>query len=135
MKRWLQEHFQRYMIRPTIYKALSYFLVALVFALVWDRFVNTGGLLPMSYAYTVLGLFFLAAAWLSYLRLDGIKVPLLKLMPMGRKKQPFASFKDMSDYVDIEIVSFEELAEEERNVCCLLANIICGGIYLTLSLV
>ncbi|MGI6628412.1 MAG: hypothetical protein ACOX4K_08745 [Bacillota bacterium] len=134
MKRWLQKHFQHYMIRPTIYKALSYFLVALVFVLVWDRFVNTEGLSPMSYAYTVLGLFFLAAAWLSYLRLDGIKVPFLRLMPV-RKKQPFASFMDMSDYVDIEIVSFEELAEEERNICCLLANIICGAIYLTLSLV
>lgn len=134
MKRWLQKYFQPYMIRPTVYKALSYFLAALVFVLFWNRFVNKG-LLPLSYAYTVLGLFFLAAAWLSYLRLDGIKVPLLKLVPMGRRKQPLSGFADMSDYVDTEIVSFEELAEEERDICCLAANIICGTVYLVLSLV
>lgn len=134
MKQWLQKHFQRYMIRPTIYKTLSYFLTALVFTLLWNRFVNTAVLLPMSYAYTIIGLFFLAAAWINYLRLDGIKLPLLRLIP-GSKKKPPGGLSDISDYIDEEVVSFDELAAAERNACCLLANITCGAIYLVLSLV
>jgi hypothetical protein len=134
MKRWLQKHFQAHMIRPTIYKALTYFLVALVLALVWDRFINAVPL-PLSYAFTIIGIFFLGSAWLSYLRLDGINMPLLTLMPIGRKKRPLSSLANMSDYMDTDIVPFEELAADEQNICCLVANISCGIAYLVLSLV
>jgi len=134
VKQWLKEHFKQHMIRPTIYKALSYFLAALALVLLWNRLVNTAGLLTMSYAYTIIGLFFLALAWLNYLRLDGIKLPLMKLLPLTTKKRSHA-FSDISDYLDEEVVSFDELAEEERNACCLFANIICGAIFLLLSLV
>ncbi len=88
----------------------------------------------MSYAYTIIGLFFLALAWLNYLRPDGIKLPLMKAAPEHKDATPGA-FTDISDYLDKEVVSFDELAEEERNACCLFANIICGAIFLLLSLV
>ncbi|MGI6163950.1 MAG: hypothetical protein ACOYEQ_08515 [Bacillota bacterium] len=58
----------------------------------------------------------------------------MKLLPLTTKKRSHA-FSDISDYLDEEVVSFDELAEEERHTCCLLANIICGAIFLLLSLV
>ena len=46
-----------------------------------------------------------------------------------------ASLANMSDYMDTDIVPFEELAADEQNICCLVANISCGIAYLVLSLV
>ena len=34
--------FQKYMIRPTVYKAFSRFILALTASLLWDRFINMG---------------------------------------------------------------------------------------------
>ena len=134
MKKWLQKHFKGYMIRPTVYRAVTYFLLALVVVLIWNRFINARPM-PLSYAFTIVGIFFLASAWLSYLRLDGVNIPLLTLVPIGRKQRPLSGLADMSDYMDTDIVPFEELTKDEQNICCLLANIICGTVYLVLSLV
>lgn len=136
MKQWLKKHLKPYMIRPTVYKAFSYFLTALVVVLFWNRFVNKGGSSPMSHAYTILGMFFFAAAWFNYLRLDGIKISVMSLLPIGTpKKRASGPFSDMSDHIDTEVVSFQELGQEERDTCCLLANIICGVVFFFLSLV
>lgn len=134
VRRWLRKHLKRYMIRPIIYKAFSRFLPALTLALLWDRFVNTANLVSPSYAYTILGLIFFALAWISYLRLDGIRLPVAKLLPLGTKKRSFGAFSDIPDYLDQEVVSFDELAEEERDTCSLLANMICGTAFLFWSL-
>ena len=45
---------------------------------------------------------------------DGI-APLMKLLPLSTKTRPRGAFTDISDYLDKEVVSFDELAEEERN--------------------
>jgi len=129
--KWLRQHLQPYMIRPTVYKTFSYFLTALAFALLWDRFVNTAGLFAISYAFTTLGVFFLALAWFNYLRLDGMNLPQWTWPRIKRKPLPFA---DMADFIDEEVVSLEELAEEERHVCRLAASLICAIVFFTLSL-
>ncbi len=134
MKQWLKKHFKQHMIRPTFYKAFSYFLFALTLALFWNRFVNTAGRLHMSHAYTIMGLLFFALAWLNYLRLDGIKLPFMKRQPLRPKKRPHV-FSDISDYLGEEVVSFDELVEEERDTCCLVASIICGIIFFFLSII
>ncbi len=134
MKRWLIQKIKPYMIRPIIYKTCSYLLLGMAVAFLWKRFINNTGLLPISYAYTVGGFFFLAAAWISYLRLDGIDVPILKFLPIGRGRRAAASL-DMSDYMDQQVVNFEELVDEEKHTCCLVANVICGLIFLALALV
>lgn len=129
MEKWLRQHLQPYMIRPIVYKTLSYFLTALAFALFWDRFANRANLYALSYAYTIIGVFFFAGAWFNYLRLDGIRLPMIK-WPKPRS----LPFGGMAEHIDHEVVTFDELAEQERNTCSLLANIICGIIFFTLSL-
>ncbi|MGI6358373.1 MAG: hypothetical protein ACOX2K_06755 [Bacillota bacterium] len=133
MRQWQQKHIKRYMYVPIIQKTVSYLLIAVAVVLLWNRFVNRG-LLPISYAFTVGGVLFLASAWVSYLRLDGVKVPLLTLFRLRRKKPVVRSFSDMSDHIDEDIVSFEELIEEERHACCLLANLLCSIVFFALSL-
>ncbi len=132
MRQWLKERIKRYMVLPIIYGTLSRFLSALTLALLWNRFVNTAGLVPVSHAFTVLGLGFFALAWFNYLRLDGINLPLVKWLPLSQKKRSLGAFSDMSDYLDEEIVSLDELAQEERDACNLLVNTVCGVIFLLL---
>ena len=63
------------------------------------------------------------------LRLDGLKIPQVKLPRMKRKDPPFLA-GNMADHIDDEIVSFDDLDEEEQNVCVLLADaflaVLCG---------
>ncbi len=133
MKRWLKGHIKRHMIRPIVYKTFSRFLTALALALLWNRYINAEGLLSMNYAYTILGCFFLAMAWFSYLRLDGIKLPEMKWPRFSAKKRAYGPFSPMSDHFGEEIVSFAELPEDERDSCSLLANVICSAVFLLWS--
>ena len=41
----------------------------------------------------------------------------------------------MMDYTDEEIVSFDELEDDEKDICSLLANLICFVLFLILSFV
>jgi hypothetical protein len=135
LTKWLRKNLKRYMFRPIIYKILAYFPTALVFVLLWNRFVNTAMYFPMSYAFTIVGLFFLALAWFNFLRLDGIKLPLRQLFSIARPpKRSLGALNDMSDYLDEEVISFAELTVEERETCRLLANTTCGVTFLVLSL-
>ncbi len=138
MKAWLKRHLKRRMMRPIAYKAVSRFLVALTVALLWERYVNTGGLLPMSHAFTILGVIFLGMAWFNYLFLDGVRLelPLIsRLRSFRKKKRPSGAFWDVPELLDQEPVAFEELPEEERYKCLLATNVICGAVFLLLSLI
>lgn len=138
MKKWLKEHVGPHLARPIVYKVLSYFPTALVLILLWKRFVDRAGLFPIHYAYTIAGVFFLAVAWFSYLRIDGVKMPSTRHLRRGNapmpKKRPPSPYADMTDYIDIEVISFEELTHEERAICSLVASVICSVIYFVLSL-
>lgn len=134
MARWLKGHLRRYMIGPIVRKAFSRFLYALTLALLWNRFVNTG-LVTIDYAYTILGVLFLAIAWFDYLRLDGINVPLMNLIPFNTKKRSSGAFGDMTDHLDEGGPSFDDLTQVDRDTCSLIANVSCGAIFLVLSFV
>ena len=130
MARWLKGHLRRYMIGPIVQKTFSRFLYALALALLWNRFVNTAGLRSIDHAYTVVGMFFFALAWVDYLRLDGIRFPLIDWFGQRTRKRSSGPF----DYVDEEVVTYEGLAQEDRGVCSLLAHVICGIVFLLLSI-
>ncbi|MGI6643440.1 MAG: hypothetical protein ACOX3V_05535 [Bacillota bacterium] len=77
MTKWLQQRFKGHMVRPIFYRILARSLWALTIAQLWNRFVDTRGLVPLSHAFTVIGMGFLALAWFNYLHLDGIAIFLL----------------------------------------------------------
>ncbi len=133
MRRILGKHVKRRMIRPIIYMTFSRFLCAVTLALLWNRFINARGLYSMGYAYTIIGLLFLAFAWFSYLRLDGIRLPSVRWPPLTSRKRFFNPYGDIPDYLDEGFVSFAELPDEERNTCSFCANVICSAIFLLWS--
>ena len=135
MKTWFMKHVQPYMIRPTVYKAFARFVYSLLISLLWNRFVN-GGFYPLSHAFLFFAVAFAILAWVGYLRLDGVRMPHLTdwMTSSLPHKKPERSYGDIADYIDENVVSFDELEDEEKTVCKLLANIACAVVYVLLSL-
>ena len=115
-------------------------LIAMVLSLLWDRFINTDGLRSLDYATSALGLILLAFSWFSYLSQDGIE-GLGKLFDFfrNRKAKKKGTMRsrggDISDYVDDEVVSYDDLDDEDRKTCRFLANLLAGLIMLFITLV
>ena len=116
MKTWLKKHWKRYMLRPLIYKTFTRFVLALTVALLWDNYVRLDPMIPRKmFAFFFLSVYFVLCAWLVH--------------------DPVHTYGDMMDYTDEEIVSFDELEDDEKDICSLLANLICFVLFLILSFV
>lgn len=130
--------YKPYMVRPIIYKAVTRFSVGLCVALLWDRFVNVDGFYSMvESCFFVVGMFLFVVAWLSYLKLDGINphIPwITKNMPHNRSHRRHRS-RDIVDFVDEKIISFDELSDEEQIVATIGCNVLAGSCFLVMSLI
>ena len=103
--------FKIYMIRPVLYKCVTRAALAVTALLLWGRFINTAGRLSLLRdGCLTAGLLFFCMAWFSYLHLDGVTI--------------------LVDFADEHIVSFDELSGEERAVCSMSANLICGALFM-----
>lgn len=124
--------YQRYMHRPLIYMTAQRLMLAGIFCLAIHRFVKNGPAFNLIAGFlTILfGLF----AYLVYLRMDGIRLPRMK--PIKVKKDPMRHFGDMTDHVDDDPqITFDELEDNEKDLCSLLANLINLAIWLVLSFI
>lgn len=134
MKKRFQQLFQRYMIRPMIYQGFTRLVFGLTAALLWNEFSNISSVrFPLGYAFTVVGIFFGLCAWMAYLRLDGVKAPKFDRKLFQRKKTPVISYGDMSDHMDDEPVAYQELEDDEKDLCLLLSNLAVCILFLILS--
>lgn len=135
MKKPRKKRFQKHMIRPLIYMTFTRMILGLTAALLWNEFVNLGSALPMrTFAFLFLGVFFLVMGWMAYLRLDGIKIPTIDRHFFEWKRKPKRTYGDMSDYVDEAAVSFDEMEDDEKDFCRLAADLLCGAVFLVLSI-
>ena len=133
MIRRLKEHFSREMVRPLIYKFFTRGILALFAAQLIHFFAPAGsGFSSFSSLSLGLGLLFVLFSFLAWLRLDGLKIPQLKLPRLKRKDPPFLA-GSMADHIDDEIVSFDDLDPEEQNLCVLLADLALAVFCLVLS--
>ena len=123
-----------YMIRPTIYKAVTKCVVMLTLLLLWDRYVNEGMLSLVRDGFFLAGVCFLGLAWISYLRLDGVKNPLTGGKKQEKKKKRRLT-GDIADYAGQHIVSFEELDDEERLACSMGSSLAAALLFLIPALV
>ena len=135
MIRWLKKHFQRDMARPLVYKTFTRGILAL-FAAQLVRFFApaSSGLSSFSNLSLGLGLLFVLFAILAWLRLDGVKIPQLKLPRIKRKDPPFLA-GSMADHIDDDIVNFDDLDPEEQDACVLLADLLLAAACLVLAAV
>jgi len=125
---------EKHMIRPFIYMTFTRFILALTAALLIEHFINDPLRDISAFAFVFFGIFFAVLAWIAYLRLDGIKLPKFMMKRVNLSKKPAIKYGDMIDYTDEEIVSFEDLEDEEKDVCILLADVICAVLFLLISL-
>lgn len=127
----IKDTFEPYMIRPIIYQSVTRISIGFTLALLWDRYINTAGLLSMvEHAFFVVGMFFLAFAWLQYLRLDGVTLHHLLEEKQIKKKPKRHATADIADFADEKIISFDELEPEEKTICLLFSNLICMVIFM-----
>lgn len=122
--------FQSYMIRPMIYQSVTKASIGLVLALLWNRFINSyGSYLVVRDAFFVVGMFFFMLAWFQYLRLDGAKIHHLLEGRKKKKRKKRHNTMDIADFADEKVISFDELEDEEKIVCRLLGDLICGFLF------
>ncbi len=132
--RWFKEHYHRYMIRPIVTKTITRTLIGLVIVLLWDKYVNVEriGVSRLAFGLGAVGLILMAGAWFSYLHLDGLTPVDTAKKRFGiknkKKKTKRSTGGDIADYLDEEIVPFEELEEDEKAACQLVAFLISGAV-------
>ena len=134
MKHLFRERFQRYMIRPLIYKVFTRFILVLLIVLLWKQYLQPRTPhLTLQAVFPVVGVVFFLCAYLVYLRLDGLRIPRMKPLKQP-KKDPFRAYGDMVDYLDEPPVSFDDLTKDEQDICSLMANAVCGILFFLVSL-
>ena len=122
--RRIRKLWSRDLVRPLIYKIFTRGILALFAAQLVHYFAPAGsGFSSFSNLSLGFGLLFILMALLAWLRLDGLKIPQVKLPRMKRKDPPFLN-GDMADHIDDDITTFDELDPEEQNTCVLLADLL-----------
>ncbi len=125
----------RPLLRPWLYTAANRFLLALMLALLLDFLLAHPFHFKM-YVFMFLGVFFAALAWIAYLRLDGVRLPRLMMKRVNIRKKPTRSAGDMIDYIDEQPpVTFEDLEDDEKDVCLLGADLFCFVVFTALSFI
>ena len=130
----IRDTFKDYMIRPMIYQCGTKISIAVVLCLLWNRFINIWKYYTMlESAFFVVALFFFLFAWFQYLRLDGIRPG--HLFGRAKKKKKKHVTKSIVDFADEKIISFSELEDDEKIVVRLIGDLICGLLFLVISVV
>lgn len=121
-------------LRPALYKTVTRLSIGLLVALLWNRFLNSGGRLSVClHAFPILGAVFLALAWFSYLRFDRRSVPLAH--KKNARKAPKRKSGDIADFVEESPPIADSLEPEDRILCAFMANLICAFFFFLPSLI
>ena len=121
--RRLRQYLDREMIRPLVYKTFARGILALFAAQLAHFFLPDSPAASFSSLSLILGFLFVLGTAVAWLRLDGLKIPLMKLPRMKRKDPPFLN-GDMADHMDDDVTAFDELDPEEQNACVLLVDLL-----------
>ena len=132
----IREKFSREMVRPLIYATFTRFIVGMTVALAADFFLRpTTGHDLRETCFLILGFLFALMALIAWLRLDGMKLPKLMMLRVHWRKKPSKMYGDIADYLDEQpTLTFDELDDEEKDLCLLCADLICCVIFFVVSL-
>ena len=120
--------YKRDMLRAAGYKAFRRAVVSACLCLVWDRFLSDGVYTVWQAPCLAIGAVLLGWAWVNYLRLDGIRLPFVdraRSLSDERTARRHGTHS-IADFADEKIVSYDELSDEERVLCSLLACLAVG---------
>ena len=134
MKKWKQR-MQPYLLRPFIYMTAFRFPLALVLALLANFFLARTGRDLLPTLFLLAGFIFALLAWIAWLRLDGVRLPKWMMLRFNFRKKPARAYGDIIDYVDEKPqIAFEDLEDDEKDLCILGADLFCCAAFLILSL-
>lgn len=125
------------MIRPFIYMTFTRFILSLFIVLMIDFFLAPSVGRDLRETLFSLGaVIFLACGWIAWLRLDDIRLPKFMMLRLNPRKKPSKMlYGDMIDYVDERPpVTFEDLEDEEKDVCIGGADLLCFILFLLIAL-
>ncbi len=124
------------LIRPLIHRAFTRLIWGLFITLMLAFLVSRAGGRDLRQTFFILyGLICLLGAWLSYLQLDGVKIPQLdRIRARIDRKRPKRQTGDMIDFVDEEMQAYEELEDEERYLVLFLADLLIFLLFILASL-
>lgn len=125
----LSSIYKKDMFRAILYKVVRRGVTAACLCLLWQRFLSDGYVTVWEGPCLALGAVFLAWAWVSYLRLDGVRIPFLdkdKTLSDQRGGRKRHATHSMADFADEKLVSFDELSDEERAFGSMAASLIVG---------
>ena len=132
-----KEIYEPYILRPMIYMTFTRFVLALFITLLADFFISGNsndsvkGIL-----FTICAFLFLILAVIAWLRLDGMHLPQFMMLRVNPAKKPSRMYGDMIDYIDERPgINFNELDDSEKDLCILVANLICFLVFLVLSII
>ena len=121
--------YRKYMFRPTLYMTGRNLVIGIVLVLLWDRFLNPSNLSPLGHAGFCVGAVAGMLAWFEYLHLDGFAVHHQNENIRKKPKERHRS-KDIVDFVDEKIISYDELEKDEKAVCRFLSDLICAAVFM-----
>ena len=128
----MKDILDRRMIRPLVYKLFTRGVLALTAIKLWQHFIKNEFSNGSDLCFAAAVVFALAAL-IAYLRLDGLRIPQLKL-PRRKRVQPGFERGDIADHIDDHIVLFDDLDEDEQAVCVLICDLILMAVFLVVSL-
>ena len=133
----IKEIYEPYMLRPMIYMTFTRFILALFVSLLIDFFITkSSGVSVKSTAFALCAALFAVSAILAWLRLDGLKLPKIMMMRINPSKKPSRMYGDMIDYIEERPgIDFDEVDDDEKDLCILVADFFCCLVFLILSLV
>ena len=134
MASWFRKRVQPHMIRPLIYKIFTRGILSLFFLQLWRFFVPGAASAGYANQCAVFCAVFALFSVLAWMRMDGLKIPQVKL-PRGQRKDPPFLTGDMADHLDEKPILFDDLEKEEQDVCVLLADLFLALVYLICAIV
>lgn len=119
-----------------IYMTFTRFILALFITLLADFFfTRSSGRSVKSTAFFLCTALFAGSAMLAWLRFDGMKLPKIMMMRVNPSKKPSRMYGDMIDYIEERPgIDFDELDDQEKDLCILTADLFCLLIFLIIAL-
>ena len=127
----------RDLVRPLIHRTFTRLIWGLFFAFFLAFLISRWGGRDLRGTLLLLwGLICLAGAWISWLQLDGLRIPRLDHLRslLLDRKRPERQTGDMIDFVDEEMQNYEELDDKERYLVLFLADLIVAAGFIIASL-
>ena len=116
----------RWSLRPIFYQVCSRAAFGACAALLFDRFFGSRVPQARAWVFLIAAVFCALGAWCAWLRLDGLQLMRFDRAFLRPRRPQRHGTPDLIDYVDEEIVPYDELEDSEKDVCLVVANSVCA---------